>query len=172
MNKRYIIGAVVAVIALWVILSLGHKSVVAPAIPVPTQSEQLSATTTSPAVVETKTTATTQRTTTVSTPKTTTSTYYTPAMTKDGSYIVSYTNSGFVPKTLTIQKGRSVHFVNNSSKAMSITTTTTQNQVQLELNQGKTVGFGGTYDFTFLSSGTWVYMNRNVQTDYASIIVE
>jgi plastocyanin len=93
-------------------------------------------------------------------------------MTKDGAYIVSYTNAGFSPKTVTIKVGKAVHFVNNSSKAMSVTTTTTQNQVQSELNQGKTVGQGGTYDFTFTAPGTWVYMNRNAQTDYGTIIVQ
>lgn len=157
------------IIALWIGFTWGNKSAVAPEMPTGEEAttEQVATTTIpTPAVVRpTKTTTTVM-------PKTTTTPTITPVMTKDGAYVVSYTNTGFSPKTLTIKLGKSVHFVNNSSKAMSITTTTTQNQVQSELNQGKTVGQGGTYDFTFLTAGTWVYMNRNAQTDFGTIIVE
>ena len=86
-------------------------------------------------------------------------------MTKDGSYLVSYTSRGFSPATLTIKAGKSVHFVNNSNKAMSLTTTSVDNQIQSEFNQSKTVGQGGTFDFTFMSAGTWGYMNRNNPSD-------
>lgn len=165
-NKKYIIGAVVIIIAVWIGFSMGKKSAEAPEVP-------LNDTTVVP---ETKTTVSTvpvkkTTTTTTTAPKTTT-TVSSPIMTKDGSYLVSYTSRGFSPATLTIKKGMSVHFVNNSTKAMSLTTTTTDNQVQSEFNQGKTVGQGGTYDFTFMTAGSWYYMNRNNAADFGVIIVQ
>lgn len=169
MNTKYIIGAVAVIAVLWIGFTWGNKDAVAPGVIVSDTEGQssgdvVSAVVGAPVVSKPVTTAVS--------PKPVASTPSLPAMTKDGAYIVSYTNSGFSPKSLTIKTGKSVHFVNNSAKAMSIVTTTTQNQVQSELNQGKTVGQGGTYDFTFLAPGTWVYMNRNAQSDFATIIVE
>lgn len=164
MNKKYIIGAVVVLVALWAGFTWGNKSVVAPEAPVANNGVDQTVTTTP--VVK----APVVKVTTPVAPKTVVQSA--PAMTKDGSYVVSYTSAGFSPKTLTIKLGKSVHFVNNSTKAMSVTTTTQQNQAQSELNQSKSVGQGGTYDFTFVTPGTWVYMNRNTPADYATIIVE
>lgn len=164
MNKKYIIAGVVVLVAILIGFFFGKESAVAPQEPVNGASEQA---TTTPTV----TTAPSKTTTTTTAPKTTTTGAAT--ILKDGSYLVTYTNTGFSPKTLTIKKGKSVHFVNNSSKAMSLTTTdTTNSQVYAEFNQGKTVGKGGSYDFTFLSSGTWGYMNRNNQVDRGTVIVQ
>lgn len=95
-----------------------------------------------------------------------------PVMTKSGEYLVSYLNSGFSPKTLTIKRGKAVHFVNNSSKAMSLTAVDQNSQIYRELNQEQSVGRGGYYNFTFLTAGTWEYMNRDNKTDRGTIIVQ
>lgn len=122
--------------------------------------------------------ATTTISTTVTIPvKKTTSIISAPKMTsvtilKDGSYLVSYTDRGFVPSSLEIKTGKSVHFVNNSNKAMSLTTTDPDNQVYGEFNQSKTVGKGGIYDFTFLQPGLWNYVNRNNQGDKGVVVVK
>lgn len=166
MNTKYIIGAVVVLIVLVFGFTWGNKKVIAPEAPVNNIEQVLI-----PTVPVTQVVSVSKPITSVIKPVTT-ATQSLPTMTKGGAYIVSYTNDGFVPKNLTIKVGKSVHFVNNSSKAMSITTTTTQNQIQSEFNQGKTVGQGGSYDFTFLATGSWVYMNRNAKTDFATIIVE
>lgn len=104
------------------------------------------------------------KTTTV---KTTTS----PAIAKDGAYIISYENTGFKPKTLTIQVGKSVRFINNSSKAMLIYATDQKDRIYSSLNQSKTVGKGGIYNFMFTQTGVWSYYNYNNPTDTGIIIV-
>ncbi|MBI5400722.1 MAG: cupredoxin domain-containing protein [Candidatus Yonathbacteria bacterium] len=162
MIKKYILAIIAIGLAIGVGFFFGKKSAVAPEVPVNGVAEQ--ATTTVVSIAATKIPAMgTTKPATVST----------PTIMKDGSYLVSYASTGFSPKTLTIKKGKSVHFVNNSNKAMSLTTTdTTNNQVYTEFNQGSTVGRGGSYDFTFLTAGTWGYMNRNNQTDRGTVVVQ
>ena len=89
---------------------------------------------------------------------------------KDGVYIVSYTNSGFQPKMLEISRGKTVRFVNNSTKAMRVNTTDTL--VSQTLSQPKTVGKGGTYEYTFNDSGTYKYANQNNTADTGAVIVK
>lgn len=161
MIKKYIIVIIAILFAVWIGFFFGKKSAVAPEAPLSGETEQ--ATTPAASTVTTKV---------PSTPTATKPTVIAPAMTKDGSYIVSYTSHGFTPQTLTVSKGKSVHFVNNSDKAMSITSTDMNSQIYSELNQSATVGRGGSYDFTFLTAGTWAYMNRNNQTDRAMVIVK
>lgn len=103
--------------------------------------------------------------------KTTTTKVTTPSMTKDGLYIVSYTNKGFIPATLQIKRGRGVHFINNSDKAMRIFADLKNDKIYGEFNQSKTVGKGGTYDFTFNTSGNWAYHNENNPLDRGTIVV-
>ena len=160
MIKKYIIVIVAVAFAIWIGFFFMNKAAVAPEAPVNGGTEQ--ATTTPVSIAKTSGATDVSKTTTSA-----------PVILKDGSYLVSYTNRGFSPSTLTIKAGKSVHFVNNSSKAMSLTTTdTTNSQVFAEFNQGKTVGQGGFYDFTFLSVGTWGYMNRNNAIDKGTIIVQ
>lgn len=168
MNTKYIIAVVVVVLALCGGFLLGKRAAIAPE-----KSENIpngiveQATTTPVMPIAKKTTQTTSKTTTTSG---TTSTA--PAMTKSGAYLISYTDSGFVPATLEIQNGKSVHFVNNSNKAMSLTTIDQNSQVFREFNQEGSVGRGGSYDFTFLTEGTWWYVNRNSQKELGTIIVK
>lgn len=169
MNKKYIIGAVIVIVAIWIGFSLGKKSAVAPATPTNGVSEQVA--TTTPEVQKAATSVPAKKTVTVA-PKTTT-VLNAPIITSNGSYLISYTSTGFNPNTITIKVGKSVHFVNNSTKAMSIVTTAPDtNQAQSEFNQGKTVGQGGTYDFTFMSAGIWGYMNRDNKVDQGTIVVQ
>lgn len=161
MNKIIVIIAVA--LALYGAFWFGKRAAIAPEAPVNGATEQATTTSTASASKVTKTT----------TPKATGSTALNaPVMTKNGAYLVSYTDSGFVPAKLEIQKGKSVHFVNNSNKAMSLTTVDPNNQVFRELNQEKSVGRGGSYDFTFLTEGTWWYVNRNSQKELGTIIVK
>lgn len=164
MIKKYILAIIAIVLAVWVGFFFGKKSARAPETPINEATEQTVATTTPAAKAPVKKTTTATTPTAVKT--------VAPTLTKDGSYLVSYSNSGFSPKTITIKVGKSVHFVNNSNKAMSLTTTDIDNQQHSEFNQGKTVGQGGTYDFSFMSAGTWGYMNRNNQSDRGTIIVQ
>lgn len=93
-------------------------------------------------------------------------------VTKDGFYVVSYENLGFNPKNLEISRGRSVRFVNNSHKAMRIGSTDTTAPASQLLSQPKSVGKGGTYDYTFNEAGTYKYANQNNTADAGTIVVK
>jgi plastocyanin len=171
MQKKYIIALIVVAVVVYIGFWSNKESAVAPAdeqktvapvivpsvAPVPAASVKKPAT-----VVQSKT----------STKTTSVSVAATPSMTKDGSYLVAYTANGFIPPVIEIKAGKSVHFVNDSNKAMSIASQEPNSQVYGELNQGQTVGRGGTYDFTFLQAGTWKYMNRNNSLDTGVIVVK
>lgn len=92
-------------------------------------------------------------------------------MTKDGLYVVYYTNGGFSPATLRIVKGKGVRFINNSDKAMRIFADLKYDNLYSALNQSKTVGRGATYDFVFNEAGNWAYHNENNQNDRGTVVV-
>lgn len=165
MNKKYLIIVIIVVLAIYGAFLWGKRSPVGTEVneaPQGENHEQATTATTTPVVTPVKKT-----TTTPTAPKMTSVTIL-----KDGSYLVSYTDRGFIPATLEIKTGKSVHFVNNSNKAMSLTTTEPNSQIYGEFNQGKTVGKGGVYDFTFLNAGSWSYMNRNNQGDRGVVMVK
>ena len=157
MNTKYIIGAVVIVLAVWAGFSWGKKSAVAPE---GEQAVQVATTTATKAVA----TTTAKKTTT--TPKTTS---YPVA--KNGSYVVSYTDSGFKPATIEIPVGKSVEFVNNSGRQMSIASADVGGMGFTNLNQGSSVARGGTF-YATLAQGTWHYMNRLNQAERGTIVVK
>lgn len=170
MNKKYIIAGVVVVLAVCGGFLLGKRSAIAPEDQMGIPNGVVGQATTTPIVSTPKAVApqpTVSKTTTTSGTAPTA-----PAMTKSGAYLVSYTDSGFVPAKIEIQKGKSVHFVNNSNKAMSLTTVDPNSQIFREFNQEGSVGRGGSYDFTFLTEGTWWYVNRNSQKELGTIIVK
>jgi plastocyanin len=158
MNKKYFIGIAVVVLAILGVMFFGNRSAVAPGAPEGSTTEVGTTTTeyVPGAVSSIKKTATPSAAT----------------MTKSGAYIVSYTTSGFNPVAITLKRGKSVHFVNNSNKAMRISAVDQNSQVFHELSQEQSVGRGGTYDFTFLTAGNWYYMNRNNSADRGTIVVE
>ncbi len=84
-----------------------------------------------------------------------------PSRTANGEYIINYTSSGFSPAQITLARGSAVHFVNKASGAMRIAPVDKQNQIYLAFSQSKSVGTGGTFDYTFVSSGVYGYYNDN-----------
>lgn len=96
-----------------------------------------------------------------------------PSITKDGIYLIYYTSKGFVPSALEIPAGKSVRLINNSGgKAMRIgSTDTTNSPIYNSFNQSKTVGAGGTYEYTFVDKGVFTYSNKNNPGDQGSITV-
>ena len=105
-------------------------------------------------------------------PKTTTKTPSSSYINKQGYYVIQYTNSGFMPKTIQVPKGKSIKFVNNSSRGMRIfTDSKTSDQWFVELNQPTTVSKGAEYTLTVPSSGLWNYYNQTYPSHSASIIV-
>ena len=90
-----------------------------------------------------------------------------------GVYVISYVNSGFYPGTLEVSRGASVRFINNSTKAMRVTSAdTTNNPLYQTLNQPKTVGKGGYYDYNFVTPGVYAYTNSLNTADTGTITVK
>lgn len=156
--RNLIIGAVVLVVAGYFFFQ--SRDVVAPI------DESVSGVSTSTSESSTKTQST--KTTTGATKSVTSL----PTMTKEGYYLISYTDKGFIPKTLEISAGKSVRFVNNASKAMRIFADDKTSSLYNEMNQSKTVGRGGIYDFTFVTAGTWAYHNENNPVDKGVVVVK
>lgn len=95
-----------------------------------------------------------------------------PSMTKEGVYLVYYTSGGFTPRNLEIAAGKSVRFVNQSGKAMQIGSTgPVTNPAFATFNQPKTVGQGGTYEYTFNDRAVFTYANRSYTPDQGTITV-
>src|SRR3989344_2086193 len=143
-NRAVIIVIVLASLGIGYMMFFGSNDAEnSPTEPTATSTEAKATTSTA----KSETTALTKKTTTtITTPKSAT-------MTADGLYVISYTNAGFSPKTLTIKKGKGVRFVNNSDKAMRVFADDKNSQIYSALSQSKTVGRGGTYDFTFTQAG-------------------
>lgn len=174
MEKKYIIGLVIIAVVVFIGFWAGKEKVIAPADNqngvVPSTATQKPVSSSTVKTVPKKPVTTVQSKTPTKTTSVTVAT--TPSVLPDGSYLVTYTASGFVPPVIEIKPGKSVHFVNNSNKAMRIASQEPNSQVYGELNQGKTVGKGGTYDFTFLQAGEWKYMNRSNSIDTGVIVVK
>lgn len=92
-------------------------------------------------------------------------------MTKDGLYIINYTDRGFSPTMLTLTKGKGVHFVNNSNKALRVFSDLPNDRIYGAITQSKTIGKGGTYDFTFNDVGNWGYYNANYPSHRGTVVV-
>jgi len=90
---------------------------------------------------------------------------------RDGVYVVQYTDKGFVPQQLQIPRGKSVRFVNMSSRGLRVFSDVTTDPKFTELNESKTIGKSGTYTFSFVIEGLWAYHNEVQPSDKANIIV-
>ena len=128
------------------------------------------ATTTASATVTEAPAKTTQTSGTVGT--VTKPTSQTAIRTPSGAYIVSYTNNGFAPSNVYVPVRSTVHFVNNSNSSMSIVTIDEKNAPYNTLNQGKSVGKGGVFDFAFVQAGAYGYYNLNNKTHTGIVVVQ
>lgn len=85
---------------------------------------------------------------------------------------VSYTDSGFTPNSMTVKKGTTVTFVNNSSKGMWVGSDLhPTHQLLPGFDQLKSVQKGGTYEYTFIKEGTWTYHNHVGAADKGTVVV-
>lgn len=86
--------------------------------------------------------------------------------------VVTYTDSGFGPKEVTVVAGTTVTFVNESSRDMWVASGVyPSNQLLPNFNQKGTVAKGGVYEYTFGKVGTWQYQNDKNPNDIGYIIV-
>lgn len=98
--------------------------------------------------------------------------------------VVIYTDNGYSPSTLTIKRGETITFKNQSSGSMWTAsaihpTHRLYGGTSLDEHCPDTAGAafdqcsaGNTYSFTFTKSGTWRYHNHLSPSDTATIIVE
>lgn len=98
----------------------------------------------------------------------------TPIVPENTMVVVTYTNSGFIPPIVEVEQGKSVTFVNSSSKPMWVTSAyhpTATKQLYPEFDQGRSVPSGGTYTFLFTKIGVWGYKNLNFEDHLGAISV-
>lgn len=89
-----------------------------------------------------------------------------------GEGVVTYTDSGYVPATMTVKKGTAVTFRNESSGGMwTASATHPTHQLLPGFDQKKSVVKGGVYEYTFTKVGTWKYHNHVKPTDTAVVVV-
>jgi plastocyanin len=121
--------------------------------------------------------ATSLRTTTPTTPTTgmhteppTPETMAYLAASKGFQYLISYTGRGFEPATLTIKKGETIRFTNNSAGGLWVAATGTSGKIypsgtgnecgQSAFDSCKVMKSGEFWEFTFTTVGTWGYKNN------------
>ena len=86
---------------------------------------------------------------------------------------VNYTDSGFSPASMTIKKGDTVVFVNQSSESMWVASNPHPTHTDYPaFDEKATVGSGGSWSFTFDQVGTWDYHNHKSSSDTGTIVVE
>lgn len=85
---------------------------------------------------------------------------------------VSYKDTGFSPKVLSVKKGTAVTFTNNSTKGMWVASAPHPSHTILpEFDEFKSVSKGEQYTFTFEKVGTWKYHNHVNPSDVGSVVV-
>ncbi|MDR3570923.1 MAG: hypothetical protein P4L81_01850 [Candidatus Pacebacteria bacterium] len=94
-------------------------------------------------------------------------------------YLVSYTDTGFQPQKVTISKGQTIRFANNSSDELWVasfgTTSTkiypgTSSCGSTEFDSCGPISHGDYWEFTFQQPGAWQFQN-NVDKNHSGIIV-
>lgn len=85
---------------------------------------------------------------------------------------VTYSDTGFSPKTLTVKKGTTVTFENQSSGKMWVASGVHPTHLLLPgFDELKSVEKSGTYQYTFVKVGTWQYHNHVKPSDLAVVVV-
>jgi plastocyanin len=86
--------------------------------------------------------------------------------------VVTYTDSGFAPQPLSIKKGSTVTFVNESSRGMWVASGVhPTHQLLPGFDQLSTSPKGGTYEYVFTKVGTWKYHNHVNPSDGGTVVV-
>jgi plastocyanin len=92
------------------------------------------------------------------------------AKSKGFQALVSYTERGFEPAVITLQKGDTVRFTNNSSRGLWVAATgvggavypgTSEECGQSSFDTCKLLQPGEFWEFTFDTTGTWSYQNNS-----------
>lgn len=88
-------------------------------------------------------------------------------------YIVNYTDNGFSPASITVPKGATVMFNNNSSNPFWVASNPHPTHTDYpEFDAKKDISVGSSYDFTFTKTGTWGYHNHLNPSEGGTVIVQ
>lgn len=95
--------------------------------------------------------------------------------------LVTYTDSGYSPATVTVKKGETVTWKNNSSHSMWTASAlhpthsiypTTGGCLGSTFDACAGIAAGATWSFKFDAAGTWKYHNHVDSSHYGTVIVE
>lgn len=98
--------------------------------------------------------------------------------------VITYTNTGYSPNTITIKVGETVIFKNQSTNNMWTAsgahpthflysgTSLEEHCPDVSSTAFDQCGSGNEYSFTFMKSGTWKYHNHLNPSDTGTIVVE
>jgi plastocyanin len=76
--------------------------------------------------------------------------------------VITYTDAGFKPLVASVPEGKTVRFVNMSSRSLWVASNDHPTHDGYPgFDQGKSVGRGGIYNFTFTRTGSFMYHNHN-----------
>lgn len=92
--------------------------------------------------------------------------------TKTVSRTVTYTDTGFVPRQIEINKGETVSFINQSQKVMWVASDThPAHEILPTFDQFGVSNPGESYQYTFNKKGTWRYHDHVNASQTGTIIV-
>lgn len=87
--------------------------------------------------------------------------------------VVTYSDSGFAPKEISVSVGQTVRFVNESSGNMWVASAVhPEHSILPEFDDKKAVSAGENYEFTFAKIGKWNYHNHIKPSATGTVIVE
>lgn len=106
------------------------------------------------------------------TPSPTVTPYPTTVPPQQTGTVVTYTDTGFSPKSITVKSGTMVKFINQSSKRMWVESIDVGEAKKLSgFDMGMSVGKNGFYEYTFSSTGSWGYQDKSNTSANATVIV-
>ena len=86
--------------------------------------------------------------------------------------VVTFTDSGFSPKSVTVSSGSTVAFMNESTGGMWVASDVhPTHQLLPGFDAQKSVAKGGSYEYTFTKVGTWTYHNHVAPTQTGTVVV-
>ncbi len=86
--------------------------------------------------------------------------------------VVTYTDTGFSPTSVTVKKGTTVTFTNTSTSGMWVASAVhPTHQLLPGFDQLTSSANGTSYDYTFVKVGTWKYHNHVAPSFTGSIVV-
>ncbi len=90
---------------------------------------------------------------------------------KDAAVTITYTDQGYTPATVTIQKGQTVSFVNNSSVPMwTASNPHPAHTILPTFDQFKGSEPGSVYQYTFDQVGTWRY-HDHINPSFGGVVI-